>query len=70
MWEVTSEMTQHTEEKKSDIVVFWVRRDTACADCGEEHLSDSLVQSPKESLDASTAPTSAISFICHEATRP
>ncbi len=32
-------MTRHSEEKKSDIVVFWVRRDTACSDCGEELLS-------------------------------
>jgi hypothetical protein len=41
--EVISEMSQRTEEKKSDIVVFWVRRDTACAACAEELSSGSLV---------------------------
>ena len=36
-------MTQRTQDRKTDIVVFWVRRSTACADCGEELPSASLV---------------------------
>lgn len=36
-------MTRHSETKKQDIVVFWVRRETACTDCGDELPSGSLV---------------------------
>jgi hypothetical protein len=36
-------MSQQGTTKRSGIVVFWVRRDTACADCGEEFPSGSLI---------------------------
>lgn len=36
-------MTAHGETKRQEIVVFWVRRDTACTDCGDELPSGSLV---------------------------
>jgi hypothetical protein len=36
-------VSQQGRTKGSDIVVFWVRRDTACAECGEELPSGSLI---------------------------
>lgn len=36
-------MNPQGKTKQSDIVVFWVRRDTACEDCGEELPSGSLI---------------------------
>lgn len=36
-------MNKSGKARQSDIVVFWVRRDTACTDCGEELPSGSFV---------------------------
>jgi hypothetical protein len=36
-------VSQQGRTKGSDILVFWVRRETACAECGEELPSGSLI---------------------------